>query len=140
MFVPRPEQQLGGTKTAGRDKHTVSKHVAAHERTRDDAIELDTITASARFDATYHVERSHHATVLLRGCEIGEVQPVLRANLAPDVAVAEMDASALLLSLRVDERSRVPAVEAFTFPDPPPVLCAAWVKRAGPVESGGGRA
>ena len=49
--------------------------------------------------------------MLFRAGEIREVQAVLRANLASDVAVAEMDARALLLPLRVDEGFRMPVVE-----------------------------
>ena len=57
------------------------------------------------------MERSDDAALLFREGEIREVQSVLRANLASDVAVAEMNARALLLTLSIDEGFRMPGVE-----------------------------
>ena len=50
------------------------------------------------------------AVPLCRG-EVGDVEGVLGPDVAADVAVAEVDAGALLLALRVDERRRVAAME-----------------------------
>ena len=111
MLVARPEQQLRGAEAARGQEHPVGAHLAAHSVSPGDAIELDAIAAvrGSRPRTTWSGRTSQPCCLGER--QIGEIQPVLRPNFAPDVAVAQVDARALLLSLRVDERRGMPVIE-----------------------------
>ena len=117
MLVARTQQQLRGAEAARGQEDSVGTHAR-----RARASVLTMRSNSTRYPPStgsmppHHVERPDHAAVLFREGQIREVESVLRANLASDVAVAEMDARALLLPLRVDERLRMPGVEGSSRP------------------------
>ena len=56
-----------------------------------------------RLDESNQVQRAHLGAVLFGARNVVDVEAVLRAHVAADVAVAEMDAGALALAVRVDE-------------------------------------
>ncbi len=111
VLVAAAEEQLGATETAGGDDHSCRDFLAADQLTAFDPIEDDSILSVGWFDVSNDVQWTHLGAVLLGSRNVIEVERVLGAHIAADVAVAEMDAGALLLAVGVDERLRMLRIE-----------------------------
>ena len=97
----------------GRAQRTAGQHddsaidAAGLESAVGDSVELDPISGVDRHDVPDQMQRPHLGVVSLGQREVVEVEGVPRFHFAADVAFAEVDAGALLLTLRICHRFRM---------------------------------
>src|SRR5690606_25675562 len=89
MLVPRAQQQLGRPQAASGQEYTLGPDAASRARATANAVELHAITALVWCDALDEVERTDLATITLRAGQIRDVEAVLCADLAADVAMSQ---------------------------------------------------
>ena len=76
-----------------------------------DALERHAITALHALNEAHNVQRTDFGAAALRLGDVVQVQSIFRPHVTADVAVAEMDAGSLGLSLSIDEQLGMARVE-----------------------------
>ena len=103
VLIAAAKQELCRPQTSCGEDHPLRHLFAGSQPAVLQAIEHDAVLTASRLDEAHQVKRPHLRPPLLGPWNVVDVQPVLRPDVAADVAVAKMNARALALPVCVEE-------------------------------------